>query len=336
MNQSLRITPIAVGKLPRHLHRHGPGRVNVTSNIVTINVTQVPQGAQSTIVSSGGGGGGVTTQTTYIPIQQEVEKPQPLNIIAPGLVTIYQNQTVTIPVRLSNNWTSPLQSIVLSAATNATGVQMSFDSNYIEELPVNGTHDVKLTVKGYRLGDNFEVTLSANVTTPSFHDTALVLFNSIQQSQEGPNVAVKVTFAEDLLSEHDECKELNEILQEANNQLKQGDFEQASDLVDTVINGCQYLISKTQMQAQSPGIVRTPFLELSRGRCDSSATSLSASSSSSRRRACSTIIIRPKKSIIFKWEKRQKGCATPPPNAREEARQRTRGARRPGRMRRMA
>jgi hypothetical protein len=262
-NNSFTIQPVSVGSCTVQFNATTPAGLSAESNLVTINVSQVPQGAQQTTVSSGGGGGGSMTQTTLVPLKENVESPKPLSILAPKLITIYENQTVDVPIEVRNNWTTSLKSIVLTAKTNATDVRMSFDNNFIEELPVNATRKVTMTVYGYRLGENFEVELGANVTSPVFHDTALVLFNSIEQSQEGKDVSLKVTFAQDLLSQHDECKELNELLQQADAQMRANHPDEANRLAETVINGCQYLISKTQQDTQRPGIIRTPFFELS-------------------------------------------------------------------------
>ncbi len=262
IGDDLRITPTGVGTCQVRFNGTDSGGLSATSNLVTIDVTEVPQGQSTTTTSSGGGG--VTTQSTLIPFEQDVQTPHPLSIIAPQLVTIFENQTVHVPIELSNNWTGPLQGIVLSAKANASNIQMHFSTNYIEELPTNGSKTVELVVNGYRLGDNFEVKVTANVSNPSFQDSAIILFNSIEQADKGKDVQVKVTFARDLLSQHQECQELNELLQEADKQYKQGNYVGASQTIDVVINGCKFLISKTQ-QVQRPGFLRTPWVNLDQG-----------------------------------------------------------------------
>ena len=259
LGNDLRITPVGVGTCQVRFNGTDSGGLSTTSNLVTIEVTDVPQG--QTVTTSSSGGGGSTTHSTLIPFEQDVEKPHPLTIIAPKLVTIFENRTVHVPIELSNNWTAPLRGISLGAKTNVSGVQMHFSTNYIEELPTNGTKMIDLLLSGYRLGENFEVKVIANVSDPSFQDSAIILFNSIEQANQGKDVQVKVTFARDLLSQHQECQELNELLQEADKQFKQGNFAAASQTVDVVINGCKFLISKTQ-QEQHPGFLRTPWIEL--------------------------------------------------------------------------
>ncbi|MBR9692537.1 hypothetical protein GOV07_01255 [Candidatus Woesearchaeota archaeon] len=258
--EDLVITPLTVGECLVVFNATDTDSASAASNIVRISIDDVPQGAEVP-TSSSSSGGSSSTSSTFIPIETEVESPKPLTIITPQLVTVYKNRTVIVPIRLENNWTEPLLGISLGASTNASEVELRLDTNYVEELGMNGTEELHLTVTGYRLGANFEVTVTANVTEPSFKDSALIMFNSIESAEDGEDVEVKVTFAQDLLNQNQECQELNELLIEANARLQEGNIDQAHEMVDLVINGCKYLISKTQ-EAQRPGVVRTPWLEL--------------------------------------------------------------------------
>jgi hypothetical protein len=261
--RDLRVTPLSVGTCLVTFTAEDSAGENVTSNVVTIIVTEVPQGAQASSVSSGGGGGGITTRNTLVPIQQEVETPFPLSIVTPGRVTIYENQTVEVPVVISNNWTEPLYGVLLSATSNISDLDMTFDTDYIEELGVGASTLTMLTVEGYRLGENFEVTVHANVSDPELHDSVLVTFNAIEASDADKNaVEVKVTFAQDLLSQNEECQELNEYLREAEEFMREGDLDSSRSLLDFVINGCKFMISRTSPDMQEPGIIRNPFVEI--------------------------------------------------------------------------
>jgi hypothetical protein len=79
-----------------------------------------------------------------------------------------------------------------------------------------------------------------------------VLLNSIEQSEEGRDVETKVTFAQDLLNDNPECLELNELLTIAKEELLTGSAEEASYMVDSVINGCKYLVSISKKAEQAP------------------------------------------------------------------------------------
>jgi hypothetical protein len=109
-----------------------------------------------------------------------------------------------------------------------------------------------LTVSNYRLGENYELLVAANVTDPPFEDSALILLNSIEQSGDGADYRVKVTFANDLLNENSECQELNEVLSQAKMRIAEGDIVQGTELVESVINGCKYLVSMQQRIQEKP------------------------------------------------------------------------------------
>lgn len=260
----LQLTPESVGNCIVQFTAQDDTGAQVSSNLVTIFVTEVPTSSSSSSSSSSGGGGGGSSQrqTQFVPLETEVDNPKPLSIVTPQLVTIYKNRTIAVPIRLVNNWTTPLEGIILAASTNASDVVIQFSSNYIESLDIGESQDVMMTVGGYRLGENFEVTVTGNVTEPEFNDEALILFNSIEQAEDGESVSVKVTFANDLLSQNEECQELNEILLQADARLQAGDLAAASELVDSVINGCKYLISKTTPPLQRPSFLRSPFINL--------------------------------------------------------------------------
>jgi large repetitive protein len=221
------------------------------SGNVTINITDIVEGETTTTTTTSSGGGGGSSSSSIIPITKKSEKPKALNIIAPRLVTIYSNKSVVIPIIINNTWTTSLKLVRLSASSNVS-LNMSFDTDLFEEIPVNGSKEVKLTVTNYRLGGNYEIKVAANVSDPAFDDSALVLLNSIEQSNDGNDVNVKVTFANDLVNDHPECQELNEVLTEAKQKIADGDIKTGQDLVEGVINGCKYLVSMQQHVQEKP------------------------------------------------------------------------------------
>lgn len=228
----------------------------IQSNSVLINVTKQPDGAEETVIdSNSGSGGGSTSRSSFIPLTKETEKPEAINIIAPRLVTVYENNSVIIPFEVKNNWKDRLDFIQLSSSSNTTEIITSLSSNFIESLEPNETTEIILEIKNYRLGNNYEIELIANVSSPSFEDTAIVILTSIEQSSDGDNVDVKVTFARDLFNDHPECQELNELLDKANEKLQEGNFDEARRYVDTAINGCKYIVSTLQQRTERPDAI---------------------------------------------------------------------------------
>ncbi len=183
--------------------------------------------------------------------------PDPLNLIAPQQVTIYKNNTITVPIRLRNTYNDSIEDVELDASSN-TSANMSFQQDSFAEIPQGEVEETTMTVTGYRLGENFEVLVNATVGTPEFSDSALILFNSIEETSEGPQTEMLVTFARDLLQQNEECRELQTVLEEAQ---QTEDNAEKEELLNTVIQGCQYLIEETQVQEEQPTSVSLDFIE---------------------------------------------------------------------------
>jgi hypothetical protein len=253
-NNGIRVEPTEIGICTVTFLAYDSGGLTKTSNIVRINVTSLSNATQEVEVpqpTSGGGGGGYS-MSVITPARKEEEKPKPIELVVPNLVTIYENKTVLIPVTIQNNWNASLKEVRINATSNASSVKLRFTQDYFPELKVGEKKDITLMVDNYRMGENYEIKITANVTNPKASDSALVLLNTIEQSKEGPDVQTKVTFAQDLLRENPECLELNELLTKAKESLEKGSTAEASKMVDGVINGCKYLVSIAKKGEQKP------------------------------------------------------------------------------------
>lgn len=257
---SISITPIVIGSCQIIFTAIDSGSLSLQSNTITLNISAVPEGSnETTVEEQPSGGGGSTTRSSYIPITRETEIPEPIHIIAPKIVTMYDNNSMIIPFDIKNTWSEDLFGISLAVYTNATEVMTNLSINLIEELGINQTIEVNLLVSNYRLGENYEIEISANVTDPEFEDTALIILTSIEQASEGDQVEVKVTFARDLFNEHPECQELNELLNKANEELAANNFLEARRYVDTAINGCKYIVSSLNQRTERPDQLSSIF-----------------------------------------------------------------------------
>lgn len=261
-NTSVLFTPIDIGSCIVNFTATDSGGLNEISNAVTINVTSVSNSTTEVEVQRSSGGGGSSRSTSIvIPIKKEEEKPRAIEIVVPSLVTIYENHTVLIPVTIKNTWNSSLKEVKLNASSNASSVKLKFTDDYFEELKVGESKEVTLMIDNYRLGNNYEVKITANVTTPLASDSALILLNTIEQAETGIDVETKVTFAQDLLRENPECIELNELLERAKTELSTGSKQEASRMVDAVINGCKYMVSISKKADQQPQSIMNKFFK---------------------------------------------------------------------------
>ena len=90
------------------------------------------------------------------------------------------------------------------------------------------------------------------MTDPVYTDTATIMINSAEMRSEGEQLESKISFARDLLSSNPECQELSELLTQAQKELDNGNYEGTSKIVDSVINGCKYLVNNAKKTDQTP------------------------------------------------------------------------------------
>ncbi|MFH2020765.1 MAG: hypothetical protein ABIJ34_05085 [archaeon] len=227
------------------------------SNNVTINITGVPN---TTVVSvqETGTTTRTRTRTSYVPYiiteEKEVEKDIYLDILNPEPVVIYNNNTLRQVISLVNSGNKTLKGIWLSAITNSSTADISFSNNYLNELLIGETKKTDLIIKDYKIYNNYEITITANVTSPAYKDKAVIYINALEKTRGNQSVsATKITFASDLLASNPECIELNEYLKKALQLMEEKDYEGAAKITDSVIQGCKYLVGQSRLKDDAPG-----------------------------------------------------------------------------------
>ena len=225
-----------------------------TSNTVLINITGVTNDTIVTpiTITTTSSGGGSRIETVPVPLPEEVEKPRPLQIITPKLVTIYQNATVKVPIVLNNSWNDTLEGITLSAYTNATNVTVYIDHVYFPRIYTGQSEEATLTISNYKSEGHYEIQIVANVTNPEYRDIGTIYVNSADTRSQGDAIENKISFARDLLGSNPECQELTELLNQAKKALSENNFDTSAKLVDNVINGCKYLVSTAKQNIEKP------------------------------------------------------------------------------------
>jgi hypothetical protein len=226
----------------------------VTSNTVLINITSVSNETSETpiTVTTTSSGGGSSTITIPIPLPVEVDRPKPLQIITPKLVTIYKNAIVKVPIVLNNTWNGTLEGITLGAKTNATNVTIYFDKAFFPRIYQGQSEEATLTIENYKSDGHYEIQIIGNVTNPEFHDVATIFVNSADAKSEGDSLETKISFAQDLLSSNPECQELTELLNQAKKELAVNNYKATGQIVDDVIDGCKYLVSNAKNTEEKP------------------------------------------------------------------------------------
>ena len=229
--------------------------MTVSSEIIGINITNLSNTVSMPIevpIDVASSGGGTNTQPLPVPLPEEVEKPRPLQLITPKLVTTYKNATIKIPIMINNTWNDTLIGITLEAYTNATNVSLYLDRTYIPKLGSGEGIEATLYVKNYKSEGHYEIQIKANVTDPPYVDTGTIYINSAEMRSEGEQLENKISFAQDLLSSNPECQELNELLDQAKKELAIEDYEGTAKIVDNVLNGCKYLVNNAKTNKETP------------------------------------------------------------------------------------
>ncbi|MBN1502386.1 hypothetical protein JW930_02480 [Candidatus Woesearchaeota archaeon] len=242
-------TPISTG-LEYVVITASDGEYSAESNNVTINVsyTEQEQPIPQTRTKT-------KTKTVLQKIIEEKEKEKPiyLDIIVPEPITLYRNNTIRAPIILVNNANDTLGGIKLSAETNISTVDVMFSTDYFGTLVPGQQVTTDMIITSYKTFNHYEIVIWANITEPNFRDNAVVYVNSIEKTKGNQSVAsTKITFANDLLASNPECLELNEFLNRAMDRMEAGDYESAAKIVDSVIQGCKYLVSQTQLRKEKP------------------------------------------------------------------------------------
>ncbi len=218
---------------------------NITFNILDSNSQPVVQVITRTV------SGGTTTQIISNSVPIEIEKPKPIDLIVPGLVTIYENDTITVPIYLVNTLNKTIKGITLSAKSENPNISLEFTNKYINEIPSKKNVTANLIIKSYKTYGNYEVVVEAKVKDPKFNASNKFFINSIELGRAGEEeFNTKLAFTRDLLSSNPECLELNEQLDKAKKLIEEGKYDDAKILLSEIVDSCKYLISFKEQKQQ--------------------------------------------------------------------------------------
>ena len=209
---------------------------NITFNILDSNTQPQVQIITRTV------SGGTTTQiiSNSIPI----EKPKAIDLIVPGVVTIYENDTISVPIYLVNTLNKTIKGITLSAKSENPNISLEFTNKFIKEIPSKKNVTANLIIKSYKTYGNYEVVVEAKVKDPSFNASNKFFINSIELGKAGEKeFNTKLAFTRDLLSSNPECLELNEQLDKAKKLMDEKKYSEANALLSEIVDSCKYLIS---------------------------------------------------------------------------------------------
>ncbi len=217
------------------------------SNNITLDVKLETPTVTVVTRSSGGGGGATIRRTKIVPVP-EVKYQQ---LIYVESLEVLEDKTVIAPIILRNTGDDILTEIYLSAETDMENVSLRFERNYFSVIELNEHVKTNLYIKPDRLINvPYSVDVIANVTEPMLQDISIISINPLE------NITEKVNLVRDLLQLHPICRELEEVVIQAQEALNNNRYEEAGKLLTEVIEGCKYLVASAEEAEE----LRSPFV----------------------------------------------------------------------------
>jgi len=191
--------------------------------------------APATVSASSGGGG----SSSSIPVTLKILLPDPLSV--------YSNDTILVPITLSNEGKKDLAeisfSVVVAKDKKIISIPVLFDKPYIPLLAAGTKDRVTMTVK---LNPNeiglYEITVTATSKNPVYSDWGK-FFITVREPNKTETLE-KIVFTEEFFAQNPECIELKEMIEEAKEYYQQGNFSLALEKSQEALEACKFAISQ--------------------------------------------------------------------------------------------
>jgi hypothetical protein len=213
---------------------------SVYSNNISLVVSTVV--TPTTIVTSSSSGGG-STKTRIVPVVEQ----EYLQLIFIGTVELLPDKSVLANIKLKNSGETDLNDIELSAISTEQGIAFEFEDKDVELLAAGEELDTQLIIKKTNaISGAFAVDIIADIGNPVSQDIAKINIEPLD------NLTETVNSVQDMLQLNPICRELEEVVQQAQEEMKKGNYNEAQKLLDEAINGCKFLISAIEKEQLAP------------------------------------------------------------------------------------
>jgi hypothetical protein len=188
------------------------------------------------VISGGGGGSSITTRTIVMNNTEQIY----LDLLTPGPIVIGPNKTISVPITLKNRGSTILTGVTLKYEVNSSyNLSLKFKDSYFNQILPSQQIATELIINSSDIDGSYSIKITASVKNPEASDSSIIRLDVLK------NVSSSVNAVRDLLVNHPECLELNEIITQAEEALKNNDYQKASLLLDSATEGCKYLISSS-------------------------------------------------------------------------------------------
>ncbi|MDI3474141.1 MAG: hypothetical protein PWR30_464 [Candidatus Woesearchaeota archaeon] len=198
------------------------------------------------------------TVTRFVPKTEEVPVYEEFNLLVPESMTLYENDTVIVPILLDNSGNDTLYDVQLYAETNMSNVDFYFTKDYFPQILAGTKENTSLIVTSYKTRGKYDIVIRAESKEPEFNDTAKLMMATIEAGEYNETqINTKIASTKDLINDNQECIEFSEMVRMAESYVASGNVEKANQILDSAVESCKYLITNDQILRESPMPQRT-------------------------------------------------------------------------------
>ena len=172
-------------------------------------------------------------------------KPYSFHIIAPPSITIFQGDSIIIPLEIQNLGKEiNINDITLSVEGDSPLIKPSLDKTSIATLKPSSSITTNLIIQAAENTGTFSVTITADASLPRLHDAVKIITNIV--GKEGPEedaAQQQLIFAKKLFDGNPQCSELLETIERAEQELENDNPTRALELTSEAVNKCKELIA---------------------------------------------------------------------------------------------
>jgi hypothetical protein len=195
------------------------------SNPVSLTVTSISSTPPS---SPGGGGGGGRSRTAS------------LDIIINTTQVVNKNETRSIPFYLKNSGEVSLSDISVKATSESGDLILSLDKTRFDKINKDAQVSNMLIVNASEAKTRrYIVFLNASVKNPPLEESAAILIDIFSEKIE---IDELIIFAKDLFKVNPECLELQELIDQTEREVEEGNLEKARGTISIAIETCKDMI----------------------------------------------------------------------------------------------
>jgi hypothetical protein len=219
-------------------------RVNATdgfnysySNWFSIEIVAASQ-ETTTVVSSGSGGGGGGSKNAALAISLDSSRD-----------SITKGEVLQLALEIENIGQVRIDSIDLGLSSDREGLDMTLSLEEIDSLETDEKVDLTMVLDSRHAGEgSYIITLSAVSDDPTVNDSSIFVLDI---EGEGDAIQKEIVFAQDLFRNNPECLELKELIDNAQDSLDAGNYNEAKSNIAIAIESCRQLV-KTQQLSKVP------------------------------------------------------------------------------------